>query len=337
MRNSIQYPLAVVAGVILAAGCGVCHGPGPSPAEQQQQAKIDELQAKIVKLEKKVRLVNSGDPYNRRPDFDEIEKIEFPTNPTPENLKQYIADIQSATSERYGWSDRDPQIEKLAAVGTDHLDLLLQSIRPGRQNYHLIQAINQIATEKNKDLILAALPRYPELAPLVLKFDWVKDARKTIIGQIRSSRQLNDAWLDLSVALNDKEVYPYLIAYFITCNNKMQVYQSLSRLPELNLDAAVILKAWRNLCMNPNGQWERIQFAPLVLEQGNPDALKVIFDALQSNNGNREQMRQTVLMYTDAFGSDGELVEWYRKNHDQLYFDQTAKRFKVKTPAPAGK
>ena len=261
---------------------------------------------------------------------DNIEKlaaIELPDDPSRADVKTYIQKIQNISATQSSFGTRDPQVGMLTDIGAEHLDLLIEA--SGGRDYYLRRAIENLAAEEHKELILAHLGEHFHLAKSVVKFGWQEEARKTLLDGLKYSEDLPKSWLQSVARFQDPETYPLLTDYLIRARHRDDAYDEIKDLPGIELDEAVA-KAWKNAQYDG---WERLNTIPLALQFGHKDALSAITIALNDESTHsswNNKLRKSFSQHTGISGSDEELRIWYLANKDRLRFNPETKMFVVK-------
>lgn len=312
---------------------------------QDLRKEVDALKERLAKFESKpgpaAPAPSVGFPP-RGADSKALAGIVLPENPTREQLVEYVRQIVAASAGQTSVSSVDPQIDMLAKVGPDHLDVLLDGLadlrktpmRGGRvilmADIYFIYAIERIADERHKDMIIKALDRSHELARVILAKGWEKDAASILISELRGRPMyLPIEWINAVASLEDAATYPALEDYFIVGTNHAMTYEAIRSLPGLDLTDAVE-QVWKNSRLD---RWEKNRMAAIAVGYGHADALACLFDALgtvSERDFYRPSLREAILSHVDARGSNDELKAWFQKNKDKLVFDPKDKMFRVK-------
>ena len=242
-------------------------------------------------------------------------------------FKEVVSQIAAASRGQTAFSFEDPQIEMLARVGAENLDVLLNA--PATLSFYVAEVAARYASDDTKALILDALRRHVELIGVVVQRGWVEDARAILIAGLREHRNyLPSQWIAAVASLRDPRTYDDLIAYLINGQDQVRTYRALQSLPGINLAAAVD-KAWqtaKTACRTAN----RTSFTPVALATGHPDALQIAVDSLQRPRTDREWMpgaRQVILQHTTARGTDAQIIAWYEQHKRGLVFDAATGKF----------
>jgi hypothetical protein len=265
----------------------------------------------------------------RGPDLAALRKAKLPENPTKEQAREYVASILRISERPNIFSTTDPQGVLLARVAPEHLDVLIDALDRDRSgDMYLVAAINMLAGEEHKQMILDALPYAPDLAQVVVRYGWAADARETLLaGLDRRTDYLPDEWLDALVSLDDPTTYEALVNYFIWGRNRSMTYEAIQYLPGIDLDKAVA-EAWE--AARWRDDWEAQSLAPIAMEHGVADALRFAVNRLGADEGHWDnEMLRAVLRYTDARGTADDIRRWYRENADELVWDAKAHIFRV--------
>jgi len=223
----------------------------------------------------------------------------------------------------------------LAEVGSKSLHLLVDELgnkNHGTDDYYLLKAINDLAEESHKDLIIKKLSYNRKLVETVARMGWEEDARDVLLNGLKGkSGYLPTEWIQASARLNDKEINPLLVEYFIHGSNKSWTYKAIKHLPGIDLKSAVD-KAWKNAMYDHNG-FGHNQLAGIAVQYGHKDALYSLIEGLEdTKDNNRWQVnssRIALLAHLDFAGSNKEIIKWYNQNKDKLVFDEKSKKFKL--------
>lgn len=306
---------------------------------RQMRTSLERIADEMTQLrknesEKKARVgdLADWDSFQRRgPDIRQLAEIKLPDHANKDQINKYILDIAAASQGQNVWSDRDPQVAMLTKVGNNNIQLLIDTLTltGDMNNYHIIRAIEILADEKSKPLILDALPIYHELVRVIIQRGWESDAKNILLTELKNSGQyLPIEWITAVANLNDSNSYPLLRDYFIKGQNKYQTFKAIKGLPIENISEAVD-EAWQK---SKNGDdCNRQYMAMVALEYGHVDALSTLIDVLTSGEANNSwtshEIRPAILRVVDFRGSNEDLAQWFRTNRDKLRFDPKTKKF----------
>ncbi|MEE9368520.1 MAG: hypothetical protein V3V05_06605 [Pontiella sp.] len=259
---------------------------------------------------------------------DNIERlaaIELPEQPSRADVKAYIQKIQTISATQSNRGSKDPQIGMLTDLGPEYLDLLIGAC--DEHDYYLKQAIQKLATEEHKELILTNLRNLPSLSKSVIKFDWQEDARETLLNGLKRETSLPSEWLLAVASFQAPETYPLLTNFLIRGGNRDDTYEAIKNLPGISLNEAVS-KAWKHA--KYDNEWERRAIIPIALQFGHIDALDAatleLTDAGASSYS-KTRFRKSINIHAGVSGSDIDLRTWFLANKPWLRFDHETKRF----------
>lgn len=300
------------------------------------ETRLESIEKKLDKQEK-ARDKAPAELEMSKPSLEKLEKIKFPENPDKDSLRKYVAQIMAATKDQRSFSSNDHQVEMLAKVGEENIDVLIDAkkINQGRFfTYHITHAIAEIASYESKDKIIAMLPENQDLIRAIVKNGWEYDARDAMIKILKSRPQyMNHELIKALVSLDDPNTYEDLRNHFIYGSNQVMTYDLIKGLPIRDLDKALI-DAWE-IAVRSSGhpnRWNQAGMAVLALGAGRKDAYEVIFDTIDSKELRhmQPQLIAALRRHSDCSGSIENIREWYNKNKENLVFDPKDKRFKVK-------
>ena len=265
-----------------------------------------------------------------------LNNIQLPKNPTENNIREYIQKIQITTINQRSFSSTDPQIDKLVEVGPESLHLLIEALGNNQNRMtdcYLNYAIERLAGEPHKELILKNLKQHKSLIDVVIKMGWEKDAKETLLQGLKSNNNyLPTEWIRAAAEFNDKEFKQPLVDYFINGCNKSWTYKAIMYRTDIDLKDAVN-KAWTSAKYS-NQEYDINSMAVIAVSYGHKDALKTLINILaekkdSQHNWEKKQAREALLSHLDFSGSDEETIKWYQKNRDKLVFDNDSKKFQL--------
>lgn len=276
--------------------------------------------------------------------------IVLPEQPTREQVTDYIRRILDACAGLNRVGTGDPPVEMLKKVGPENLDLLLSAANPAAHelgDHYLLYAVEALADERHRALVIQHLPRMRELVRLVVRRGWVEAARPILVGELEratASPGVEDRsatgyfpqeWLRAVAGFGDPTNYPALVRYFVFSSNHLTNYEVLRDLPGVDLPAAVA-EGWKRERRGFD-TFSRRSMALVAVLHGHADALADVFSLLDPGADERDftvrRARQLVLDLTPARGDNAALQRWFEANHERLQWDPAARRYLV-TPAP---
>jgi|GEM_PF-3132133 len=288
-----------------------------------------------------------------RADNAELAKITLPDLKNRTAVKNYIASILDLSYGQRRVNVTDPQVEKLAAVGRDNLDLLLAALEPesdgnarvqrftsqqfssiivsqvqfinGRYagNFYLTAAIAQLADDRDQALILAALEKHPCLLWIVPQKKWQNAVIPQLLRQLKK-RSISQNWLALATDTQNSRLLAALTDYFVQCGNWSNVYALLSPNPHWDREKA-IQRAWR--WQQLTQQYYDVFIPGLMAAQGDQKALDVLIERAERNRS--RQSKKMLAECIDIGNSGLDPVNWYRRNKSRVYWDAAMKKFRA--------
>lgn len=274
----------------------------------------------------------------KRADPEALNKIILPANPTRLQARRYISDIVNASSEQNIFSSDDPQVEMLARVGREHLDLLLDNVRTSARSIQAINAIKKLATDEDRDLVVSYFVQAPELIEIIQSKRWEGAARGEMLRYLQTHPDNVSMNIVLALAsLQDPSTYDDLIYGFSHAWGQIgEGYKALENLPGFDLKKAVNA-AWEVRLSRPQygkyGTPEEYAVAALAARCGHRDALDYLFQVLAANvdmPSNVSSAKESILAATNApISPEADLLRWYEEKKAKLRYDETARRFQA--------
>lgn len=321
------------------AGCATPKVAREAAATQQQVLEeLRKLNANLADIASTLKsnqaprsVVRSRNDFQSQgPDREALSKIALPENPTKEQVRAYVIDIATASIGQNSYSDSDPQVALLARVGEDNLDVLIEAADGnGMSDYHIMRAINRLATERSKDLVLKNLAMHKEMAGVVLRRGWAADARQTLLDGLQGE-YVPCEWITALASLRDTNTYPAMLEFLEKGQNRSQTYDSIQHLPGIDL-APSVAAAWERARFGH--RWEANGMAMIALRYGHTSALEALLRSLQLPSTQENSYETTRILdalweHTETTGSPDELKAWYEANKTNLVFDAATKKFR---------
>lgn len=267
------------------------------------------------------------------PDLEALSRIHLPAGADAAQTREYIQRVLAVSRDQRTYLRADPQVGKLVEVGAQHADLLVEATD---DNVPLGQypawALERVATEAHKGLVLEHLRHTHRLAIVVLAKGWQKDARDVLVEGLRGyTGYMPEEWLRALASLHEPSTYGVLTEYLVNGWNRFSTYQVLVGVPGLELDEP-LRRAWEASRSLGTNDWEVAYLTPHVLATGSLPALELVFETLDTNLGvptTGYNARNLALRYTEATGSNEELARWFKANRGKLRFDSERRKFVV--------
>ena len=262
------------------------------------------------------------------PDMDMLLRVKLPPNPSRGEIVNYINVIYTLSRNQRTYLDSDPQVSMLAKIGRENIDLLLQASKPGVQwvSYG-IGAINILANDKDKELILKNLRHNYGLAKVVYAKDWCKDGAPILNNMLSAGTSYVPSEVIKCIAeLKDPKYYPSLINFMVNGMNSHSTYSVIKNLPDINLSEA-LMESWENSRTN---NYQIGYLTKDTLATGYLPAFHFLFDTIDDNYGvpssiyNAEAL---IKRFSYQLGTKQELKDWHKKHREYIKFDPTLKKF----------
>ena len=255
--------------------------------------------------------------------------ISYPTNqPSRENLRKFVDDVLRASAGQNAFSSNDPQVDMLAQLGEDNIDILLDAAAAHEHGaYHVNYAIQQLATERSRKKIVEALKQNKNLAGLIYTKGWQQDARDTLLRGLGAD-YLPREWITAVASLRDPTTYDALIAQFVNGQNRASTYEAIRDLPGIKLEDA-IAQAWARI--GNGSRWEQSKMAIIAAEHGHEDALAALIRSLTTSPSEFRQgdARLAIGRLTELpYMSDADLQRWYESRKGHLVFDKATGKYR---------
>jgi hypothetical protein len=315
---------------------------GTSPEAQRierLEAQIRQLTKRVDELESKLSEVQELKDENKAPEIEHfrghganaaaLKKITLARNPTREQAADYVDQIIRITSRQNSFSSGDPQVDMLAEAGRSHLDVLLNADDPS--GLYVPDAVLLVATGGQKQQVIQAMVKHPNLVRVIGSKGWEKDAKAELIAGLKTEKSyLPDEWIQAVARLNDPATYPLLEQYLAHGLNPSNTYAAIHELEGIDL-AEPVAQAWAQAKRNPF-QMRDVGMAAVAARYGHADALDWLVDALSGQEWDRDRALQAIESVTDATGDREEIKKWFTANKSRLVWDSEMKKFTVREP-----
>ena len=317
--------------------------PDPRAAILRELREVREQLRQIAeKLREIRRRVDEAEFAASRPtsgglDLAVLKKIMLPDNPTREQVRQYVIRICEVSEGHYIWLPSDPQAEMLGRVGRKWLPVLLDTWNSHGRNVapiYLEHALVHIATEKDKQLIVEALPANHSLVRVISRKGWEAAAKDTLTSVLASRPNiLHPDWIEATARLRDPNTYEDLMAYLVKGANPHRTYESIRSVPGLDVSGAVA-EAWA-AARSRRDSLTKFWIAVIAVEHGHLDALEYLVAFYEQKPklafGWQSKRAGSVIRSRASFsGPMEEVGNWFKKNKNNLEFDAHGKKFVVR-------
>lgn len=302
----------------------------PDAAELARRAA--ELNRALREVENQLRQQRG---QQRRVGASELQEIVLPEDPVRDDYAAYIDAIAEATEGQNSFSSNDPQVEMLAKVPPEHIDLLVARVG-GRSSlrFHAQYAMRGMDLSVLRSRINTLVDEQPAMIGVVVAYGWSHDARDAIRSRLEQEpSNLGIAWFQAATELNDPALYPSIHNCAVKTRYTAQVVQTLQGLADYDLERTVA-EMWARSSDTSNSQ-NHYQVASVAAEYGHIDALAVLIDQLArrrsyySSNGENtfDTQRVLIMRFIDFSGTPEEIAQWFEQHRDELIFDYVSQRY----------
>ena len=215
------------------------------------------------------------------------------------------------------------QLRTIAADGK------LYKAPPYSRDKNWVSQISLDEIESARKAVANAFEGDPSMIEWIVAFGWTEEIRDHIIEKVKKDAPMVDQhYFQLAVDLAEPELYPFLHETVLKSPWPMKQVEMLRRLADYDLDKT-IAQAWRQ----GNVVFDIDQMAIAASQAGEPSALTYLIGMLNvaGDHGRLKvsgyQFREHVLRVVAFRGSDQEIVNWHKANHDKLVFDQSTGKF----------
>ncbi|MCP4136736.1 MAG: hypothetical protein GY754_37550 [bacterium] len=262
--------------------------------------------------------------------YSKLYDITLAPGNSPENIKEYLDKLVKISSEDTDPGYNDRIIGKIKAIGPGNLSLLLDKrYSKWPFSFYAARAVASWCEGKHKDLIIKKLVLFPELISVVIKFGWMKDAKKILLRELSEGEKASypDEWLYAVRSFNSQDSMNSLVVYFDRTFSIERVYAILATYDNINLDK-IIFGKWNNKKLP---DWQRNDLIPFALEHGISGAMDKAID-LYENTGSRYYKRNMsghIRNYTGKLDVTANIIKWYRANKHRISFNRKSKQYEI--------
>ncbi|MBN2712765.1 MAG: hypothetical protein JXR97_10105 [Planctomycetes bacterium] len=270
---------------------------------------------------------------NRENAFDpkELRKIVLADNPTVEQVRDYIDNVLGVTKSHNGFNEEDSiEVYMLMKVGKNNIPLLIDALPfyEGVSSWRLCQAIDNLADDSNKSLIIGNLQNNKDLIKVILSRSWEIDAKDILVKEMSKRKDfIRTEWIQAVANLEDPSAYNDLKWYLVNGLNPHMTFESVKNLPGFELEPA-LQSLWDRL--KTEGGWELVPVAKILAPRGNKDALEQLVTPLTSTEQDsyaKPEIRRIICDLTGVKGDYAYIVKWYEENKKLLVFDEVTKKY----------
>jgi hypothetical protein len=190
--------------------------PEPPLAAQESPSREAQLRSEIAQLEARFTVLYQQATVTKRAEQEAIDRTPLarapvaplPAHPDAAAVDAYLLAVQKRLAPVTRFRADDEDVALIMVVPPTHLDQLLEAAIASRSSLFrslVGRALPDLATSKQQDLILAWLPRLPELIAVVERQGWQTEALPIIRSGIAngSNMEIQVEWMRMLVAAAD--------------------------------------------------------------------------------------------------------------------------------------
>ena len=224
-------------------------------------------------------------------------------------------------------------LKQLRAVAADGK---LYKAPPYSRDKNWVPQIPLDEIESARKAVAKAFEDDPSMIEWIVAFGWAEEIRDHIIEKVKEDAPTVDQhYFQLAVDLAEPELYPFLHETVLKSPWPMKQIEMLRRLHDYDLNKTIV-RSWQQ----GNTVFNTDEMAIAAAQAGEPSALTYLIGMLNvaGDHGRLKvagyQFRDHVLRVVGFRGSDQEIVDWHKANHDKLVFDQSTGKFSLPGAEP---
>ncbi len=358
MHRSIflLFLIAVLPGQAMAvSGDEESYSPGEKRILEEVQAlkkAVEALEKRLSEIEKRLEDSEGRSPTEppflprgfRRGDQEKFKGITLPEKPTKEQVREYVRKIMDASRGQRMFSTNDPQIELLMAIPGEHRDVLFEAI--GRENrgladYHVLEALKQLASEDDIPLIRKLLPYKRGIVAIVIARGWEKKVEDVLVRELDdTSSFLPCEWITAVANLRNPSTYARLLRFLVDGPNPHMTIEAIESIPDFprkDFEKAV-KDLWKKRNSDsadspPCMEFGKVAVAKAAAKIGCIDALEYCILKLNEKKASAfdgtQDLRPFVLRLVPVQFSNRELQNWFEENGDKLFFNRETGKYEI--------
>jgi ABC-type transport system involved in multi-copper enzyme maturation permease subunit len=265
---------------------------------------------------------------------DALANLRLPDGATKAQVKDYVESVLLAAQRWSSPRPDDPPVEMLRKVGAPNMDVLIEredQVESGPAKFYLDTVTHELARPEDKAWVLQSLPSHHNLIDVVVKYGWTTEAHDTLVGALKNEneRALPRDWIEAVASFKEPSSYPDLLAYLVRGPNRQHTFNTIRKLPGINLRDAVDA-GWKR-AQHGNAH-EVLDGCAMAADFGHADALEALVGILREG-GDQSELRHAATLfkrYTEATGNNAGLAAWYDSNRARIVFDEQKKKFIVR-------
>lgn len=246
---------------------------------------------------------------------------------TGEKVEKILEEFEGVNS----YTHDNVLVKQIIKMGDDAVQPLLNQLddlAPDKwaKKFAIEEALDKLLTKDHKETILKIFKEKDICSKLIKKYGF-PEAEDTVMDKIKYSRHVDDDIIDVAIMLNKERAIPLLINYVSSSPSAVYAAQKLAAMPDID-----ITETLRKAAMNARGVWSQSGIARLMIERGVKEGLDLAIQVLRSTDEHskysKEQLGNTLSVYTDAKGDYKEMAAWLENNKDSLVWNKEYRRFK---------
>jgi len=244
-----------------------------------------------------------------------------------------------------------PYADQMAELGAAAVPELLKMLEEcmkadpfsedgGQENFNkqkfLAEALGQVLTDQNKDVILQYFDKYGMFAGLVAKYRF-PEADAMIFNKLESGYPMRDNMygnykddrdlIDAALAVDEEQTVALLIEQLRQGNSSESALERMAHIQDLDLREPL-----REAAANSKGDYDRQILLKPMLELGMNEGLDLALALLKSDQEwTRNNVRDLLPNYTGVLGSTDEMTAWLEIHRNELAWNPESRRYELKT------
>ena len=310
---------------------------------------------RFIKLIILITLLTAGIAESASPALDKEAARKLIKQWLDNELQKVVANLKSGEPQRV--TPNDQNVTELTLIGPQNVDVLIDALSTQEGQPFSLEiefAIGRLASAQNKEIIINAMSKCPDLSQVILDKGWYLDARSMLLKIANGNpRKMPDAVI-LSIArFKDPSTYPLLNEMVGYSPFVLGLHEQAKEInPGINLSQAIEI-AWnrKDLSENrdPNGRWH---LGLLAYEYGISGAIQYVMYMLEESmkpgkivcirpNAYVEEKKIRIAPESwypmvaskiagKSFNNASELVYWYKANRETIIYDRKSNLYVVK-------
>lgn len=244
----------------------------------------------------------------------------------------------------------NPYADQMAELGAAAVPELLKMLEEcmkadpfsedgGQENFNkqmfLAEALGQLLTDQNKDVILQYFDKYGMFGTLVAKYTF-PEAEEMIFNKLAEGYPNRNALfvnykderdlIDAALAVDEEQTVALLIEQLRQGNISESALERMAHIQDLDLREPL-----REAAANSKGDYDRQILLKSMLELGMNEGLDLALALLKSDQKwAQDKVRDLLPNYTGVLGSADEMTAWLEIHRDELAWNPESRRYELK-------